>query len=127
MAPRCQIHSNRETGRNKIVVTSMEGERVPLVASRERVSSFVDVGWLIQAAGLLAPFVLAGVFGAAAGGAGAAVGGLVGLVLLVVLFVVGSRKASLWRCGVCKNPIANKDVRICPVCRLRFVRDTDVT
>jgi hypothetical protein len=80
-----------------------------LSAKRERVTSFVGVGCLIQAAALFAPFVLyvvAGVLGAA-----------FGAVLMIVLFVIGSNKAISWRCGGCKNPVASKDVAVCPVCR----------
>jgi hypothetical protein len=88
-----------------------------LSAKREKVSSFAGAGCLLQAAGLLAPFVLYGLFAAVAGAAAGAIGLAVGLVLLVVLFIIGSRKAVKWRCGNCKNPVADKAVRICPVCR----------
>ena len=87
-----------------------------VTAERERVSSFVGVGCLLQAVGLLAPFFLYAIFAAVAGLAAGAIGAVAGLVLLPVLFVVGSRKASSWRCGNCKNPLASKDVRLCPVC-----------
>ena len=88
-----------------------------LIAKRERVSSFVGAGCLIQAAGFLAPLVLYWVFGFIAGASGQMFGLVIGLILLAVMFIYGSRKASLWRCGNCKNPIASKDVNMCPVCR----------
>ncbi len=117
-------------------------ERVPAqtapegTANRERVSSFIGAGCLIQGLGLLAPFILYVVFAAVGGSmAGAvggltaealggftagAVGGLIGLVLLVILFFVGSQKSQSWRCGNCKNPIASRAVRLCPACRATF-------
>lgn len=80
-----------------------------LIASRERVSKFAGTGCLIQGAGLVAPFLL----GVLAGTSGA----IIGVVLLVILFFIGSSKALMWRCGYCKNPIADAGVRICPVCK----------
>jgi len=78
-------------------------------ASRERVTKMAGKGCFIQALGLLAPFLLGSVFG----GFGVAVGA----VLLVWLFVVGSMQSRTWRCGHCKNPLVDKDIRVCPVCK----------
>lgn len=79
-----------------------------LTAKRERKSEFAGVGCVIQGAGLLAPFI-----GALAGTAGFAIG----LVIMLALLVAGSMKSSKWVCGHCRNPLATKDVRICPACR----------
>jgi len=78
-------------------------------AVRERKSELIGVGCFVQGFGLLAPFVLGALLGFA--------GAVIGTVVLVLLLLVGSRMALKWRCGSCKNPIAGKDVQICPVCR----------
>lgn len=80
-----------------------------LVAERERTSQFAGVGCLVQAAGIVAPFVLGALFGV--------VGAVIGVGILVILFFVGSSMAKPWRCGNCKNLIASKSVRICPACK----------
>lgn len=80
-----------------------------ITARREKVGQFAGAGCFIQGAGLLAPFILYAVAGIP--------GAIVGVIVLVVLFFVGSTKASTWRCGHCKNPIADANVRICPVCK----------
>jgi hypothetical protein len=81
-------------------------------AKRERVSQFVGIGCLIQGIALLSPFVL----GAWAGIAGV----IVGIILLIILFIIGAKKAKVWRCGNCKNPIANADIQMCPVCKAKL-------
>jgi hypothetical protein len=83
-----------------------------IIAKRERVGQFAGIGCFIQGLGLLAPFALGALFGTT--------GALVGVGLLVVLFIVGSSKAKSWRCGNCKNPIANAEVRACPVCKAQL-------
>lgn len=83
-------------------------EIVP-TARRERKSEFAGVGCVIQGLGLLSPFVLGALLGA--------VGAVIGVIMLVALFFLGSAKSSRWVCGHCKNPIASKDVQICPVCK----------
>lgn len=83
-------------------------DSTPTPLAREKVNEFTGTGCLLQALGLLAPIAL----GAAWGGPGA----LVGLVLLVVLWSTGTRLATRWRCGHCRNPLATADVRVCPAC-----------
>jgi hypothetical protein len=82
-----------------------------VVAKREKATQFVGVGCLIQAIGLPAPFIglLAGVPGFIAG-----------LILMLILFFVGSSKSVSWRCGNCKNPIANAQVKLCPTCKAQL-------
>jgi hypothetical protein len=82
------------------------------VAERERVVQFAGVGCAIQGLGILAPFVLSAFAGT--------IGAAIGVLLLIVLLFVGGAKASTWRCGNCKNPIAEADVRLCPVCKARL-------
>lgn len=69
---------------------------------------FAGVGCAIQGAGLLAPAVgsLAGIIGVT-----------IGLFVMVALLLVGSAKSKRWLCGSCRNPLASKEVRICPACR----------
>lgn len=81
-------------------------------AKRERITSFIGTGCALQAVGLLAPLILAGLLGV--------YGAVAGAVIFVILFLVGSSKAISWRCGNCRNPIAGKAVRICPVCRAQL-------
>lgn len=51
------------------------------------------------------------------------VGLFLGIPLLIAslsLFFVGSRMARKWVCPTCRNPIAAKDVKLCPACRTAF-------
>lgn len=75
-------------------------------------SELVGVGCLIQGIGLLSPFVLYEVIGI--------MGIVVGLLLMVVLLLIGSRMALKWTCPVCANPLASKDVMVCPSCQVEF-------
>jgi hypothetical protein len=44
------------------------------------------------------------------------IGILVGVALIVAGLVWGRQLATKWSCDNCKNPIANGEVKICPVC-----------
>lgn len=81
----------------------------PIVAKRERKSEVAGAGCLVQGVGLLLP--VAGFFIWFV--PGALLFGLIGLLLLVV----GGRMALKYVCGNCKNPLADKAVRMCPTCR----------
>lgn len=81
-------------------------------ARRERVSSFAGVGCAIQAFGLAAPVVLYVLFQEP--------GAIIGIVVMIGLFVKGSSMAVNWRCGHCRNPLASKDVMLCPVCKVKL-------
>ncbi len=76
-------------------------------------SEFVGIGCLIQATGIILAIMAVGVFGD--------FGLIPGFILFAVCLVAGSLKAKQWTCGACGNPLANKDVKICPVCR-QFLR-----
>ena len=75
-------------------------------------SELVGIGCLVQGVGLLSPFILYEVIGS--------MGIAVGLVLMIVLLLIGSRMALKWICPECKNPLASKDVMVCPSCRVEF-------
>ena len=75
-------------------------------------SDVVGAGCLVQGVGLLSPLILYEVIGI--------MGGAIGLVLMVVLLLIGSRLALKWVCPECNNPLASKDVRVCPACRVTF-------
>jgi hypothetical protein len=75
-------------------------------------SELVGVGCLVQGAGLLSPFVLYEVVGT--------IGIVAGVVLMVVLLLIGSRMALKWICPACANPLASKDVMVCPSCQVEF-------
>lgn len=79
------------------------------MTKRVRVTSFAGRGALVQGVGLLIPVLLGLIFGW--------LGALIGLVAAVVLFVKGSAMAISWRCGACGNPLHDKRVRMCPVCK----------
>ncbi len=78
-------------------------------AELKRYSEMAGTGCLLQLLGLLAPFLL----GAFAG----AIGVIIGVIMLVVLLLMGSRAAIKFKCGNCGNPVADKDVKMCPTCR----------
>lgn len=45
----------------------------------------------------------------------------VGAVLAgIVLFFAGGSRARRWVCSECRNPIAHRGVKICPVCRAQL-------
>lgn len=79
------------------------------MARRVRVTSFAGRGALVQGVGLLVPVILGSIFGW--------MGTLLGAIAAVVLFVKGSAMATSWRCGACGNPLHDKRVRMCPVCK----------
>lgn len=75
-------------------------------------SEFAGIGCLYQGVGVVAPFVgwvVAGYVGAA-----------LGVIVFLALYAVGDKKAKILVCGNCHNRIASADVRMCPVCRIRF-------
>ncbi|MBN1460607.1 MAG: hypothetical protein JXA57_13820 [Armatimonadetes bacterium] len=82
------------------------------MAKRIKQSEFVGIGCVIQALGILCPFV----GGAVAG----PIGVVLGLGVGVGLFIYGGRRAVKWKCSVCKNPLPAKDVMVCPVCKATF-------
>ncbi len=72
----------------------------------------VGSGCLVQAIGLLMPFVgyeLAGLMGA-----------ILGSLIALGFLLVGSRMALKWVCPECRNPVASKSVKVCPACQARF-------
>lgn len=81
----------------------------PGEAKLKRKSEFVGEGCIWQGIGLLAPVVgyyLLGITGVVFGG-----------IVLLALLVVGSNKSTKWVCGNCRNPVVDKGVRMCPVCK----------
>ena len=74
-------------------------------------TEFIGKGCFIQGLGLLCPFI-----GLVAGVPGFLVGLLAGLALLLY----GSRQSVVWKCGDCRNNLADRDVRVCPVCKASF-------
>lgn len=81
------------------------------MAKIEKGVAFANVGSLIQLAGVGCAVV--GVF---FGGLGA----FVGLLLMVLLLVVGSSRSKTYRCGECRNPVADARVRMCPTCKVQL-------
>jgi len=80
----------------------------PLSARLEKKSEVAGIGCVVQAIGLLFPFV---------GALGGEVGVVVGVVVMLAFLVYGSHLSAKWVCGNCKNPVAGRDVRVCPTCR----------
>ena len=50
------------------------------------------------------------------------IGAILSLFIAVPLLIVGSARSQSWRCGVCRNPVDSKDVRICPHCQATLTR-----
>jgi L-asparagine transporter-like permease len=95
----------------KAAQTASAASHVPtpgLTARREVVREFLGAGALIQAAGVVAPFILSAVAGIP--------GAIAGVILMVVLLSVGYSKARRYYCSHCKNSIADSDVHVCPTC-----------
>ncbi|HSW63665.1 MAG TPA: hypothetical protein VLH56_10215 [Dissulfurispiraceae bacterium] len=74
-------------------------------------TEFAGAGCLVQGVGILVGLASFAVFPI-----GTLIGGLLGLGLLIH----GSRMSQKLRCSDCGNPIADRAVRICPVCRASF-------
>ncbi len=72
-------------------------------------TEFFGAGCVTQGLGLLMP-----VLGLLLGPLGFGVGVIVGLALLLV----GSQAAIKYVCGKCGNPVAHKEVKICPTCKV---------
>ncbi len=68
-----------------------------------RKSEFVGVGALVQLVGLVLLFVFP-----------------IGTVAGVILLGVGSRLSTKLTCSDCGNRIADKGVKVCPVCKTSF-------
>jgi hypothetical protein len=90
----------------------MEQPAAAQTAQRIRRSEFAGKGCLIQGFGLLLPF-LGFVFAGP-------VGLLLGLIVMIPVLLSGSRASFRWECGECGNPIAGKQVKLCPTCGARF-------
>jgi hypothetical protein len=82
------------------------------MATIKKKNEFAGVGALIQLLGLASPFVL--------GVVGGLPGIVVGLILMVILFGVGSAKSQKLYCSDCGNPVADKNVKMCAVCKAEF-------
>ena len=80
--------------------------------SPEKKGELVGPGCLVQAIGLLMPFI-----GHKLGGG---VGVILGILLALGFLLVGSRMAIKWVCPKCRNPLASKSVKVCPTCQSIF-------
>ena len=79
----------------------------------KKTTEMVGIGCVVQGLGLVMPFLgytIAGVTGA-----------VVGIFLLIPLLIIGGRQAIKWICPNCNNPIASKQVKVCPACHAQFV------
>lgn len=46
----------------------------------------------------------------------------IGTLLGIGLIILGSIMSKKWICPQCKNPLASKDVKVCPACQASFQR-----
>lgn len=79
------------------------------MAKKLRVTSFAGKGAAVQALALMTPFLTGWLWGG--------FGIVIGLLMALVLFLKGSSMSMSWRCGACGNPIHDKHVKLCPVCK----------
>lgn len=91
----------------------------PARRTGKRVSKVAQVGWgcFVQLAGVFVFFSSVGLIILIMGDKGMLPGFLVGVVLLVFALLLARVASTKWTCGVCANPIANSEVRICPACQ----------
>jgi hypothetical protein len=95
------------------------------LAKRKKKSEFAGIGCVYQAIGLLCPIIFSFLTAVVIGTEeGITVGFLIGLFLMLILLLYGSRKSIKWICGNCRNPIADKSVNVCPVCKAKFEHDS---
>ena len=45
------------------------------------------------------------------------IGTFIGFVIMTSLFIIGRKMATKYSCSSCGNPVDNKKVRTCPVCK----------
>lgn len=91
-------------------------------ASKIKQSSFIGVGCLVQALGLMVA-----VAGAQAGCVAASsettspgeriVAALLGSAVGVAIFVAGSRMSVRWLCSACRSRLPDRHARVCAACR----------
>ncbi len=74
-------------------------------------SEFAGVGALIQLAGIGVFIIFC---------ASGLIGGAIGFIAMLIMFGIGSQKSHKYYCGNCNNPVANKQVKVCPVCKVFF-------
>ncbi len=82
------------------------------MAKPTRKTEFAGVGCLIQGCALLAPVLGGALLGS--------LGVTIGIVAAIPLFLIGSSKSAVWTCSECRNPVAGKQVKVCPACQVSF-------
>jgi hypothetical protein len=88
----------------------MEGERIQ--AKKVKKTEHFGSGCMLQGVGVIC--LIGGFF--------FGIPGIVLGILLFLLFLVyGAQKSVFWICGNCKNPLAGKQVTICPTCKADLV------
>lgn len=97
---------------------------MPKLPHRKKKTEFVGLGCVIQGlslVGIYAGFMIGGVLGAFTSADVAIAAGVIGgLVIMVPLFIWGSMLSKKWVCSECRNPLFDKKVKICPVCKSKF-------
>jgi len=85
---------------------------VPLVYQKEQRTESAGIGCLIQFVGVLLAILSVSLFDGA--------GAIAAIFILIVFLVVGAEKSKRLVCGKCGNPIADKQVMICPTCHVEL-------
>lgn len=93
-------------------IKAMPDEEIPLT-ERRTVTETAGTGCLVQGVGLLCPFVL--------GAFGGIEGAVLGVLLFVILLVAGSSMSKKLICGNCGNSVRDNQVKMCGVCKSRFI------
>lgn len=78
-------------------------------AKIRRKGQFIGGGCLVQALGFLLAPVLFFFF--------PPVGFVLAALFLIAMLIWGSRLSVSYRCGNCGNPVADKNVKVCPTCK----------
>ena len=74
-------------------------------------TEMAGAGCLIQFLGIIIFVVSLAIF---------PIGTVIGIFIMISLFIIGSQKATKYYCDTCGNPVDNKKVKICPVCKITF-------
>lgn len=67
-------------------------------------TEFAGAGALVQLIGIIACFTV------------------VGIIVGIPMFIVGTKMSNKFTCGECGNPLADKNVRMCPVCKIHLTK-----
>lgn len=87
----------------------IDPEPQPITGRIRKKTEMAGAGRLCQAAGTV---IFLGSLGAFP------IGTAVGIPIMISLFIIGRRMATKYYCGSCGTPLDNREVKMCPACKI---------